>query len=658
MTTLGCEFKQGKLCKKLTMKKFILILFCITISLFSQAQNAQKDSLLQIIKSERTDTGTIKALWKFGDIIVDENLDSAYFYYNKAHNLALKQNYLKGISDTYSSLAYYEGYNRNNTEKGLNYAHDYLNWATKNKSNIYVGNALFSHAIIYHAQNKYDSARYYYDKAIPLIEQYEPKQLGVVYGNLANIYDNLQYPQKAFEYFDKALDYYKKDKDTIGMITVHINKGKTCVWIKDTVGEEKNYRIALDLATKINNKSRIMACYTNLSQVYQAKDMFDSSSFYVQKALELSKNIGTKENRIRLMRVLAKNYFDQKNYNKAYSIITTLIKDSADAHIPLNLQSNILSIQYDVLIGLKKYKEATEVIEKYLELNAIITTNEKDTQMLELDEKLKKSEQTKQLLEKENQLVKQRSTITYLLTGLGVATVLGLCFFYFQKLKIEAKKRELLNLQREQELKATKAKLEGQLNERIRIAKEIHDDLGSSMTSISLLSEVLKKKIDTNIYPEINRISFSSSEMVDKMNEIIWTLNIGNDNVQSLVAYIRKFATNFLDDAQLMLSFEAENLPLEKEIDGSVRRNIYLCVKEAMNNIVKHAKAHKINVKIDSNTEGLMINIKDDGKGIDTQHISILGNGLKNMQKRMHDIGGQFLIHNNNGTEITLQYPM
>jgi signal transduction histidine kinase len=658
MTTLGCEFKQDKLYKKLIMKKFILIILWNTISPLSQAQNAQKDSLLQIIKLEQTDTGTIKALWKFGDIIVDENLDSAYFYYIKAHNLAIKQNYLKGISNTYSALAYYEGYNRNNIEKGLNYAHEYLNWATKNKYNSFIGNAFFSHAVIYHAQNKYDSARYYYEKAIPLIEQYEPKQLGVIYGNMANIFDNLQYPQKAFEYFDKALDYYKKDKDTIGLITVHINKGKTYVWMKDTLAEEKNYRIALDLATKIDNKNNMKVCYMNLSQVYQAWKMYDSSTFYIQKALELTKKVGTKEDEIRLLRVMAKNYFDQKNYTKAYAIINGFIKDTVGANLPLNLQSNILSIQYDVLIGLKKYKEATEVIEKYLELNAIITTNEKDTEMLELDEKLKKSEQTKQLLEKENQLVKQRSTITYLLTGLGVATVLGLCFFYFQRLKIEAKKRELLNLQREQELKATKAKLEGQFNERIRIAKEIHDDLGSSMTSISLLSEVLKKKIDTNIYPEINRISYSSSEMVDKMNEIIWTLNIGNDNVQSLVAYIRKFATNFLDDAQLMLSFEADNLPLEKEIDGSVRRNIYLCVKEAMNNIVKHAKAHKIEVKIDTNTEGLKINIKDDGKGIDAQHISILGNGLKNMQKRMHDIGGQFIIYNNNGTEIVLAYPL
>jgi signal transduction histidine kinase len=639
------------------MKNCFLIIIYFQITTIAVAQSAYRDSLWQIVKAGGTDTGSIKALVKFGDDIVDEHRDSANFYYTKSLALALKYNYPKSISDAYLAISYYEGYERGNIEKGLNYAHEYKKWALKNDHIAYLGKAFFSNAVIYQATNKYDSARFYYDKALPLIEQYDSKQLGIIYNNLANIYDNLQYPQKAFEYFDKALDYYKKNNDTIGLITVHINKGKACVWIKDTVGEEKNYRFALDLATKTNNKGRTLVCYNNLAQVYQAWKMYDSSTFYIQKALELSKKIGDKEDEIRLLRTLAKNYFDQKNYTKAHAIINGFIKDTIGTNLPLNLKRSILSIQYDVLMGLKKYKEANQVIEKYLEIDAIIVSNEKDAQMLEFDEKLKKSEQTKQLLEKENQLTKQRSTITYLFVGLGLTTLLGLGFFYFQRLKTEAKKKELLNLHREQELKATKAKLEGQLNERIRIAKEIHDDLGSSMTSISLLSEVLKKKIDTNIYPEINRISFSSSEMVDKMNEIIWTLNIGNDNVQSLVAYIRKFATNFLDDAQLMLSFEAENLPLEKEIDGSVRRNIYLCVKESMNNIVKHANAHKIRVKIDTNTEGLNINIKDDGKGIDSTQISILGNGLKNMQKRMSDIGGQFVIHNNNGTEITLSYP-
>jgi signal transduction histidine kinase len=639
------------------MKKFILILLWITISTILKAQNFYKDSLWQIVRTGRNDTSGIIAMRKYGEEIADENHDSSSYYFNKSLQLSQKINFLKGIGDAYNALAYHEGYIKENKEMGLNYAHIHLDWAIKNKLKLDEGNSYFSFAVIYQRTIQYDSAKYFYEKALTILEKERPTSLGIIYGNLAGIYDDLNMPPIAFSYADKALNYYYKDKDTTGIISILITKGKISYWLKDSLGEQLYYVKALDLATKVDNKPRMKICYNNLAAVLRMRGKLDSSIYYINKTLELEQIIGTKRSAIALSILKADIEVDRKNYKAVLNILEPLVKDTAKANYNVYNHISFLVPQYFALKGLKRYKEANDVLDRYTDLKEASYIQENTQKMLEFDDKLKKSEQTKQLLEKENQLVKQRSTITYLLTGLGVATVLGLCFFYFQRLKIEAKKRELLNLQREQELKATKAKLEGQLNERIRIAKEIHDDLGSSMTSISLLSEVLKKKIDTNIYPEINRISYSSSEMVDKMNEIIWTLNIGNDNVQSLVAYIRKFATNFLDDAQLMLSFEAENLPLEKEIDGSVRRNIYLCVKEAMNNIVKHAKAHKINVKIDSNTEGLKINIKDDGKGIDTQHISILGNGLKNMQKRMHDIGGQFLIHNNNGTEITLSYP-
>jgi signal transduction histidine kinase len=640
------------------MKNYFLLLLFTPFFMTLFAQTAYKDSLWQIVRTGRTDTGGIVAMRKYGEEIANESLDSSSFYLNKSLILSEKINFKKGIGDAYLALSYLEGYLKENKEIGLNYAHIHLNWALKNNLKLDEGNAYFSFAVVYQRIVQYDSAKYYYEKSLTLLEKENPKSLAIIYGNLAQIYDNLYMADKALEYLDKAMIFYQKDRDTIGMIANFITRGVIASWSKDTLAEQAHYMKALKLAEKVNNQSRMEVCYHNLSLVLKDRNKLDSSLFYLNKSLEINKKIGTKRDFIMKSVLKAKIEIDLKKYESALNILEPLIKDTAQAHLTIYNHINFMVPQYFALKALKRYKDANEVIDRYSDFKEASYLQENTKGMLELDEKLKKSEQTKQLLEQENQLVKQRSTITYLFAGLGLTTLLGLGFFYFQRLKTEAKKKELLNLQREQELKATKAKLEGQLNERIRIAKEIHDDLGSSMTSISLLSEVLKKKIDTNIYPEINRISFSSSEMVDKMNEIIWTLNIGNDNVQSLVAYIRKFATNFLDDAQLMLSFEAENLPLEKEIDGSVRRNIYLCVKESMNNIVKHANAHKIRVKIDTNTEGLNINIKDDGKGIDAAHISILGNGLKNMQKRMSDIGGQFLIHNNNGTEITLSYPM
>jgi signal transduction histidine kinase len=649
------------------MKKYFLIILISNFLPNLIAQNYYRDSLWQIVKLGKIDTNSIDAYCKYGGEIGESNHDSGSFYLQKSLELSQKINYLKGIGNAYNSLSYHEGYLKENRDIGLNYAHINLNWAKKIKSKFEEGKAYFSFAVIYQRNLNYDSSKYYYEKAIVLLEKENPKYTGIIYGNLAGMYDDLNMPDKTFEYGDKALAYYFSKKDTTGIISIYISKGSACYWLKDTLGEQQYYEKALNLALKIDNKPRMKVCYNNLVAVLRMKGKLDSCLYFLNKALEIEEKIGTKRSKMNLLILKAEIERDKKNYKAALNILEPLVKDTAKSDFNVYSHLNFLIAQYGALKGLERYKEANEVLDKYSDYKEIEYFQLNSKQMLELDDKLKKSEQAKQLFEQENKLTKQGNIITYLIFGLIISALLGLGFFYFQHLKTEAKNKELLSFQRDQELKETKAILEGQFKERIRISKEIHDDLGSSMTSISLLSEVLKKKIDTAIYPEINRISHASSEMVDKMNEIIWTLNIGNDNVQSLVAYIRKFATNFLDDAQLMLSFEAENLPLEKQIDGSVRRNIYLCVKEAINNTVKHADAHKIEVKIDTNmavrhpdsiwTAGLIITIKDDGKGIDTQHISILGNGLKNMQKRMHDIGGQFLIHNNNGTEITLSYP-
>jgi signal transduction histidine kinase len=639
------------------MKKYFLILLLSSFLPNLIAQNYYRDSLWQIVKLGKIDTNSIDAYCKYGGEIGESNHDSGSFYLLKSLELSQKINYLKGIGNAYNALSYHEGYLKENRDIGLNYAHIYLNWAIKNKLKLEEGKAYGSFAVIYQKTVQYDSAQYFYEKALTIFEKENPKMVGIIYGNLASIYDNLNMTTKATEYADKAYVYYEKDKDTLGMCGILITKGAIRSWANDTLGEQQNYLKALVLAEKKDNKARMKICYHNLAFVLRMRGKFDSSLFYINKAIEIDKVIGTKKSTIELSILKSRIELDKKNYKGVLAILEPLVKDTAKANFNIYNHIKFLEPQYVALEGLKRYKEANEVIDRYTDLKELSYLQENADKVLELDEKLKKSEQTKQLFEQENKLTKQGNTITYLIFGLIISALIGLGFFYFQRLKTETKNKEFLSFQRDQELKETKAILEGQFKERIRISKEIHDDLGSSMTSISLLSEVLMKKIDTNIYPEINRISYASSEMVDKMNEIIWTLNIGNDNVQSLVAYIRKFATNFLDDAQLMLSFEAENLPFEKQIDGSVRRNIYLCVKEAINNTVKHANAHKIEVKIDTNTEGLMISIKDDGKGIDTQHISILGNGLKNMQKRMHDIGGQFLIQNDNGTEITLSYP-
>ncbi len=196
--------------------------------------------------------------------------------------------------------------------------------------------------------------------------------------------------------------------------------------------------------------------------------------------------------------------------------------------------------------------------------------------------------------------------------------------------------------------------------ERSRLAGDMHDDLGSGLTKISILSEVVKKKIhnDEKVETYLENISDSSRELVQNLNNIIWSLNPGNDQLQALLAYIREYAAQFTESCQVMFETEIQPIYIDKEVAEQVRRNIFLVTKEALNNAVKHGKAERIILRIELiDPSKLRITIIDNGKGMDVKG-QFGGNGLKNMEKRMKEIGGSFSLESQpgKGTSVFLEY--
>lgn len=217
----------------------------------------------------------------------------------------------------------------------------------------------------------------------------------------------------------------------------------------------------------------------------------------------------------------------------------------------------------------------------------------------------------------------------------------------------ETLKAQNLMQQYEKEIAVYKA----QQAERERISADMHDELGSGMTAIRLMSEIARNKMKENTPAEIDKISQSANEVLNKMNAIIWSMNSGNDTLDNMLSYIRSYSLEYLDSANIACNFEMpDEIPI-KEITGDKRRNIFLCVKETLNNILKHSGAGKVNIQI-TLTDSLVIRIADNGKGIDMENLRRFGNGLKNINRRMETIGGSFTIENNNGTVTTLQLPL
>lgn len=194
--------------------------------------------------------------------------------------------------------------------------------------------------------------------------------------------------------------------------------------------------------------------------------------------------------------------------------------------------------------------------------------------------------------------------------------------------------------------------------ERDRISADMHDELGSGMTAIRLLSEIVKTKMKDQAYPEIEKISHSANDLLGKMNSIIWTMKSSNDSLESLVAYIRAQSLEYFDNTDIICRvFVPDHIPAT-EMSGEKRRNIFLSVKESLHNIVKHAQATEVIITLQLKDKSLIITVSDNGKGIDKEKLRRFGNGLSNMKRRMESIGGDFNAETLNGTVITFVSPI
>ncbi len=257
-------------------------------------------------------------------------------------------------------------------------------------------------------------------------------------------------------------------------------------------------------------------------------------------------------------------------------------------------------------------------------------------------------------------IVKGVSVLNLALFYYEAGITIEVAFFLFA-LTYKNKMEIILSIQKEEKLKleTERKEMEKQVavlaakqDERNRISVDMHDELGSGVTAIRLMSEIVKSKMKNDTLPEIEKISNSANELLNKMNTIIWTMTSSNDTLENMVAYIRSYAVEFFENTAIDCIFSMPASIPAREISGEKRRNIFLSVKEALNNVVKHSQSSVVRINV-SVHDRLIIEIQDDGIGINMEKLRKFGNGLNNMKKRMTSINGEFNIENHAGTLTT-----
>jgi ligand-binding sensor domain-containing protein/signal transduction histidine kinase len=200
--------------------------------------------------------------------------------------------------------------------------------------------------------------------------------------------------------------------------------------------------------------------------------------------------------------------------------------------------------------------------------------------------------------------------------------------------------------------------------ERSRIARDLHDQLGANLTQVALLGEMAEtdKNSPAEIESHAQQISHTARETTRSLDEIVWAVNPSNDTVEGLVNYACKYAQEYLALAGLRYRADVPAQLPAIPIPPEVRHNVFLAFKEAINNVVKHAQASEVWIRLRLQSGNFVLSIEDNGRGLGAPdaRVTQTRNGLRNMRKRMEDIGGQFEAGTTSerGTLIRLTVPV
>jgi signal transduction histidine kinase len=197
--------------------------------------------------------------------------------------------------------------------------------------------------------------------------------------------------------------------------------------------------------------------------------------------------------------------------------------------------------------------------------------------------------------------------------------------------------------------------------ERGRIAKDIHDDLGANLTQIALLGELAQQDRGEpdKAAERVGKISTTARQAIKSLDEIVWAVNPRNDTLSHLIDYAGQFALDYLRLAGIRCRLDFPEQAPVREVSTDVRHNLFLAIKEALNNIVKHARATEVWLRASADAHALRFSVEDNGCGFDHAPDDATADGLRNMRQRLAEIGGRCQIESRvgGGTKVTFELP-
>ena len=506
--------------------------------------------------------------------------------------------------------------------------------------------------------------------------------------NIANTYNRMGNRREAIKYLYKALSLFESIHHSKGMSYCYNNLGVLLKQQANLDDAEVYLKKSLDLKEQEGDVKGIANSCNELALLYMERNELDKALLHVDRTIKLSERLGSQEllatallNKGKIQRIQGrldaaaeqferarpvteilpnaylkaglhtesgKLFLEQKDNAKAIAILLSGIREAEkSSNVEALLNAHLfLSQAYTSNL---QYKEALDQFQKYhfLEDSVSGTKLKLDYKALETQYEVEKKNAEIELLKKDQELqartLEQQRAVQM---GIGIAliSVIAVSIAFISRYKVVSKARRQLEIERV----------------RNTIARDLHDDIGSTMSSINIVSQMALRQRDSNGTAEghFKRIAAHSSDIMERMSDIVWSINPVNDSLSMMASKMKEFAAEILEPADIAYAFEGTK-SLTGQISLEERKNIFLIFKEAINNAAKYSEARAIKVTIQQNRKSLQLTVEDDGKGFQYTS-SRKGNGLSNMEARAKAIGAhvQILSDPERGTAIQLVVPL
>ena len=194
---------------------------------------------------------------------------------------------------------------------------------------------------------------------------------------------------------------------------------------------------------------------------------------------------------------------------------------------------------------------------------------------------------------------------------------------------------------------------------RVEIAANLHDDVGARLTKVAMMTELMDQQTGPGerSKPAIQAVFQTTREVIQAMDEIVWTINPKNDTLDHLANYVFQYAQEYFQHTRVRCRLDLPAQLPELPVSTEMRHNLFMAVKEALNNVLKHAAATEVRISLAVSEARITLSIADNGRGFMTDRAPNTGEGLRNMRERMHKIGGTLLLESvpGSGTRVQME---